>query len=111
MKLAEQYMTYHHGAEVREGFQSVTGKFKGMRKEVEWTVYPHDKGATEHIIQSSKRIARVNLDTGKAILSKAGKSHFAGLSDMMGADIVPAPKDIIDQLKKLEATGKTVRLI
>lgn len=94
-----------------EGFQSVVGKFKGMRKDVEWTVYPHEEGAEYWIIQSSKRIAKVFPKTGKAILSKAGKSHFAGLSDMMGAQAVPAPESIIKQLKALPATGKQVRVM
>jgi hypothetical protein len=94
-----------------EGFQSVTGKFKGMRKDVEWTVYPHSAGDTEMMIQSSKRIAKINMKTGKAVLSKAGKSSFAGLSDMMGATVVDTPKDIMTQLKDLDATGKQVRLV
>ncbi len=96
---------------MNEGFQNVTGKFKGMRKEVEWTVYPHSVNDQEIIIQSARRIARVNLKTGKAVLSKAGRSHFAGLSDIMGAEIVPAPKEIIKQLNDLPATGKVVRIM
>jgi len=96
---------------IGEGFQKVTGKFKGMRKTVDWTVYPHSEGDEEIIIQTKRYIARVNLKTGKAMLSKAGKSLFMGLSPALGAREVEAPKDIVKQLKDLNATGPQVRLI
>lgn len=98
------------------GFKSVTGKFKGMRKENKWTVCPVSNAAEhERYIQSSTRIARVNLETGTAVVSKyrSGGAYFIHLSEALGAQTVECPQNIIDQLKAFdeENGGKAVAFL
>lgn len=85
----------------RSVFQPITGKLGNMRKSVEWVTYPaRDNSEPDvRIIQSDNRIARVNLTTKKAMLSKHAKNNgFMHLLPIMGATEVDCPQDIIDQL-------------
>jgi len=85
-------------------FQNVTGKMGNMRKAQEWVIYPlmPNGNPNERTIQCDKRIAKVNLETGKVILStgKNGHNGFAHLSPMLGAVEVDCPQDLIDQIKE-----------
>jgi hypothetical protein len=91
------------------GIQSVTGKMGNMRKAQSWVIYPRNNSDQREVtIQCDNRIARVNLDTGKAILSdgKGGHQGFMKLQPMLGAVEVDCPQDMLDQLKaKFEAAG------
>lgn len=87
-------------------FLSVTGKMGNMRKAVEWTVCPRSEKTDRDVtIQSDNRIAKVNLDTGKAILSngKGGHQGFHKLLAMCGAIEVDCPADMMAQLKAFDA--------
>jgi hypothetical protein len=86
-------------------FKSVNGKFKGQRKVFRWTVCPVSNAKeNERYIQCKSRIARVNIETGKAILSKSvsGGAYFVHLNAAMGAKEVECPEDIINQLKAFD---------
>jgi len=102
------------------GFKNVTVKLGNMRKAVSWVLYPQKADSLNKvIIQCDKRIASVDLDTGKAMLSsgKGGHNGFMHLSPMMGAVEVDVPADTLAELKRLVATNKpgdgigSVRLI
>jgi len=92
-------------------FQHIICKLGNMRKEVEWTVYPFEQGDIDIKIQSDRRIAMVNLVTKKAILSRSMMSNgFHALMTEMGATYVDCPEEVIDQLKKMNPTGRTVTI-
>ena len=67
--------------------KKVVGKLGNMAKSVDWSVYPHRTGETEAVIQSDKRIAKINLETGAGVVSngKGGHNGFMHLSRMLGA--------------------------
>ena len=83
-------------------FKSVTCKLGNMRKSVEWTIYPRNENDQFAQIQCDSRIAKINLNSGKTLLSKAGLSNFAGLMPHLGATEVVCPQDVIQSIK---ATG------
>lgn len=86
-------------------FRHVTGRFPGMRKDQEFTICPGSE-ETPHLItiQSDKRIARVNTETSKTIISdgKGGHQGFAKLNAFLGAKTIDTPKWLSDQLANLE---------
>lgn len=86
-------------------------KMGNMKKAVEWIVCPQAKPGF-FLIQSEKRIAEVNMETGKAILS-AGKGHpgFQALSKIMGAVEVDCPKEILDTLKEIKPETGPIRVV
>ncbi len=96
-------------------FQNVTGKMGNMRKAQSWVIYPLKEGedGNERLIQCDKRIAKVNLETGKAILSsgKGGHQGFAQLSAFLGAVEVDCPQDLIDQIKAFKPQVGAIALI
>lgn len=51
-------------------------KFSGMRKEQEFTIYPCQASDSVVLLQSDKRIIKVDLGNGHALLS-ANKSNGA----------------------------------
>lgn len=66
--------------------KNVPGKFKGMRKAQEFTLYParYDNGATIQI-QSERSIGRINPETGAGRLYVGKGEHPSGvLLDMRG---------------------------
>lgn len=79
----------------------VTGKLGNMRKPVEWVVYPRASDKRVAIIQSDKRIAAVNLDTGDTVLSdgKGGHPSFQKLGEQLGATKCICPSDLLEQLR------------
>lgn len=86
-------------------FRNITGKLGNMRKAVEWTVYSADNAEDIfRTIQCDKRIAKVNLETKKVVLSdgKGGHQGFFKLNKIMGAIEYDCPQEIIDQLKNLD---------
>jgi hypothetical protein len=82
--------------------KTVTGKLGNMRKPDSWVVYPVSPDAPDmRIIQCDKRIARIDLNTGKALLSD-GKGTYQTvlkLSPQLGAVIVDCPQDMLAELK------------
>jgi phosphoheptose isomerase len=84
-------------------------KLGNMRKVADWVLYPMKEGTETVIIQSDRRIADVNLTTGKAVLSSGkGGSYcntFLHLNPIMGAVEIDVPADVLEELKKLTATG------
>jgi len=97
---------------VKERFKHIKGKFPGMRKEVEWTITPVSN-TEDHIvtIQSDKRIARIDLKSGKAMLSKSGRTTFVDLNPARGAKEVDVPKDMIKELEKIGPQKGPTRLV
>jgi hypothetical protein len=90
---------------------TVHGKMGNMKKSVEWVIYPESKDG-KRTIQSSRRIAQVNLETGKAILSD-GKCHpaFLCLNAALGAVEVDCPKEILDKLKETKVESGPIRVV
>lgn len=60
----------------RSGFKSITLKIANMRSEQDFTVYPYD-GGDHLIIQSTKRICRINLRTGVSVINKKNEQGGA----------------------------------
>lgn len=84
-------------------FKNIVCKLGNMRKPGDWVLYPQRaESLNKVIIQCDKRIAEVDLSTGKAMLS-SGKGHqgFAMLLPFMGATEIDVPADVIAELKRL----------
>lgn len=66
----------------RMGTTSFDGKFDGMRKAHDFTVYPMYSGQMSCLIQSSTRIGKINLQTGLVMVSpaRAGGSYSVHLA-------------------------------
>ena len=58
------------------GTISFDGKFQGMRKPQDFIVYPMQDSGTEIRIQSEHRFGRMDLETGKGIMS-ANRAQYA----------------------------------
>jgi hypothetical protein len=85
-------------------FQNITVKLGNMRKAQEFTVCPVSNQEPHLVtIQSDKRIAKIDLNTGKAMLSdgKGGHQGFMKLLPFMGATEVDVPKETLDELHRL----------
>jgi len=87
-------------------FRNVTAKLGTMRKADEFVIC--EGGTSDQVkitLQSDKRIARVNLETGKVIVSdgKGGHPGFHKLSPIAGAKEYDCPPELLDELKKLVA--------
>lgn len=97
-------------------FVSRNLKFGNIRNEQSFTIYPSKFDAVELIIQSSKRIVKANLSTGKATLSKQCQNgaFFHHLSKFLGATEIDLTNEQLDILEAMrdESTvmnsGKTV---
>ena len=89
-------------------FFSIEAQFGNMRKPQDFTVYPARAGSVEIILQCEKRIANVNLLTGKVVLSngKGGHQGFIKLSPILGAVEVDCPPDVLNQLREWFAPKK-----
>lgn len=89
-------------------FQKVTGKLGNMRRATDWVVYPRDADANPDektvLIQCERRIALVELDTGKAIVSdgKGGHQGFLKLNPVLGAKRCEVPVDMLETLRALK---------
>lgn len=85
-------------------FLNITAKLGNMKKAQEFVIYPVSNTAPHEVtIQSDKRIARVNLNTSKAMLSsgKGGHQGFMQLSPALGAVEVDVTPELVEQLKPL----------
>jgi hypothetical protein len=85
-----------------------------MRKSVRWTVCPVvGSHPTERIIQSARRIANVDLATGRAVLSdgKGGHQGFHKLQPFAGAKVVNCSQELLDQLNELQPQDAPVRIV
>jgi hypothetical protein len=90
-------------------FIDITCKIGNMRKAASFTVCPKaTPDSREVTIQSDKRIARINLDTGKVVLSdgKGGHPGFHKLLAICGAVELDCPADVLEQLRGLDSEGK-----
>lgn len=85
-------------------FKNIVCKLGNMRKPGDWVLYPQRaESLNKVIIQCDKRIAEVDLSTGKAMLSsgKGGHQGFLMLQPMLGATEIDVPADVIAELKRL----------
>ena len=75
-------------------------------------VYPNDATDTVFKLQSERRMVSVDVVSGKMVYSKSGAqySNFMSLMKLRGAKTIDAPTELIEQLKALKPTGKTVTL-
>lgn len=90
-------------------FQNLTAKLGNMRQAQEFTVCPVSTNEPHLItIQSDKRIARIDLKTGKAILSdgKGGHQGFQKLTAFLGAKEVDVPADVLEEVRRLSDNVK-----
>jgi hypothetical protein len=85
--------------------KDVKGKFLGMRKEQEFTVYPFGKDSQEITVQSDKAIGVFNRHTGKGLLNYKGSNskHFLHLNKAMGAVEFTFPVEFINECLKQES--------
>ena len=94
-------------------FLKFNAKLGNMKKSVEWVICPRPE-SREVIVQCNKRIAKINLDTGMAVLSsgKGGHNGFVHLSPMLGATECVVPQDVLEQVeslaKKLPKDGRVL---
>lgn len=72
-------------------------QFKGMRKPDTFIVYPKGKDDNFLVVQGSRTIAKIEIDTGKGLLNFKGSNskYFMHLSPMLGAKVIEFPKDFI----------------
>lgn len=85
---------------LKESANLIPGKFPGMKNAQYWEVISHDgKGGV--IIRCETRVAKVNLNSGKAILSDNGKTGYKDIDNLKGME-VPVPSDMLMKIKKLE---------
>jgi hypothetical protein len=85
-------------------FLNITAKLGNMKKPQKFVICPVSNTAPHEVtIQSDKRIARVNLNTSKAMLSsgKGGHQGFMQLSPALGAVEVDVTPELVEQLKPL----------
>lgn len=82
----------------------INAKLGTMRKDVGWTVYPHQSDG-HIIIQSQYRICRINPSTRKGMLSRhcSSGAYFVHLSRMLGATEVDIPQDVLDACYPVQA--------
>lgn len=84
-------------------FRHVTGKLANMRKPQEFTICPVSSDSPHIVtIQSDKRIARFDRETGKVMVSdgKGGHQGFHKLNAFCGAKEYDAPQWLIDQIQE-----------
>jgi hypothetical protein len=87
--------------------QDIVAKLGNMRKPVEWVIYPKDNSDdTTLVIQCDKRIAKVDMVTGKGLLSdgKGGHQGFWKLMPQNGAILIDFPSEVLAELKRLDST-------
>jgi hypothetical protein len=79
---------------------NVNMKFKGMRKEQNFTIYPVLKTDTVFLIQSDKKIGRVDLEKKRILISKTISSgaYAPHLYPSMGAKFLDLSNEEIEIL-------------
>ena len=90
-------------------FKSIECKLGNMRKVVRWVICPVSTASDNEVyIQSERRIAKIDLNTKKAILSKSTEqNYFHALSPCLGASVVDVPDSIINELSSQEIPKRT----
>lgn len=90
---------------------SVTAKFDTMRKAQDWVIYPV-KDPENVLIQSSTRIARINLLTGDGMLSESrpNGSYGVHLHPTLGAKPYRFPRELCEAIMESPVSGDTARL-
>jgi hypothetical protein len=88
-------------------------KLGNMRLAADWVVYPADlRGAAVQAvtIQCDRRIARVDLETGRTLLSdgKGGHQGFAKLA--FGSIVCDCPPEALAALRAMDHSSSTVLL-
>ena len=87
--------------------QHITCKLGSMRKAKSWILYPSQTESDQRVkIQCDARIALIDLNEKKDIVSDGKKSHNCniGLQPALGAKLVDVSDEIINELK--EKLGK-----
>ena len=79
-------------------------KFEGMKKEQDFIIYPCSATDDQVLLQSDKRIIRVELSTGKAILSKGGRCYAPDLHPLRGAKMISLDRGVIDKIRTMRDT-------
>ena len=86
--------------------QTFMAKLPGMRKEVDWIVYPPSRSEDQpnmRLIQSDRRICQFDINTRRGMLSKAcNYPTFMHLSKLLGATEIEVPQDIVDKAVMLQ---------
>ena len=84
----------------------ITCKLGNMRKAVEWSVYPPGRmdDSNRLLIQCDKRIALIDIEKKKVILSsgKGGHPGFHALNPRLGAKLYDCPQEVIDAAKEAQ---------
>lgn len=84
------------------GFKNINCKLGTMKKIVDWVICPVSNQEAHLVtIQSDKRIARIDLNTKKGILSAAGRPYFMDLLAIRGATSIDVSDEIINELKAI----------
>ena len=73
-------------------------KMANMTKPQEFTLYPYN-GEKTILLQSDKRIARVNLETGKGIMNRSNKGYPSSID----LQLTPIPCELPENIR-LEIT-------
>lgn len=76
-------------------------KFEGMRKEQDFIIYPCSTTDETILLQSDKRLARVEIATGKAILSQGGRNYSTDLYLERGAKVILIDQENMDKIIKM----------
>ena len=81
----------------------LTIKLGTMRKAKDWVVYPRKTGETRLILQCDDRIALIDPDSKKGLLSKScGYPGFHMLSTQLGAKAIEVADEVIAQAITLQ---------
>jgi hypothetical protein len=84
-------------------FIDVICKLGNMKKPQEFTIYPEEADRPHLVlIQSDKRIAQIDLNSGKGVLSdgKGGHQGFWKLQ-AAGAMAIEVPPDVVAEIRRL----------
>lgn len=81
--------------------KKITAKLGTMRKPVDWVVYPKKPDDKNIIIQSDKRIAAIDSETGAGLLSASRSSgaYFIHLTPSLGAKPITVSPEILAEIK------------
>lgn len=95
-------------------FYDVTTKLGNMKKPQVFTLCPLSSPESRQVtIQSAKRIAQINLDTKKVVLSdgKGGHQGFMKLSPLLGSIELDCPAELIAQIEALPVQSGPIRVM
>lgn len=92
---------------------SINLKLGNMRKAQNFTIYPFREGDTHIIIQSDKRIARIDIKTGKGLVSsgKGGHPGFHALNSMFNPQLIQLSEVDLSTIRMIIFTeGATMQI-